>query len=168
VSRRKGGRAKGPSLDFPALKSLPWDPAHDVHDVRIALDKRRTVRTLTDLNSETRPRSLRPRSTSIKCSRHFPCGRQEGLFELKVLGLVFPRGRVRRSPNLGEAFPFFFDEHFRRGSISRYGPLRNKTYKAKIDRGGASGKIWNRFPRWRRANFWEGTTWMQSQHGYIL
>ena len=71
--------------------SAPGHRRDQVHDVAVALDARRSCAPSTVPGSQTRPRSLRPRSTSMRCSARSFSSVQQVLLEQRVVLLVVPR-----------------------------------------------------------------------------
>ena len=91
--RPAGSSAARPSAPT-SSRSVPRHRRDDVHDVRVGLDRHERVDRRRVPYSQTRPRSLRPRSTSITCSaRSFSSASSSSAIRASSAASP-PRGRV--------------------------------------------------------------------------
>ena len=79
--------------------SIALDVGDDVHDVAVALDEEAARSRATEPDfGDTRPTSLRPRSSSIRCSaRSLGSASSSSAERLVLLGVVAARGGCRRA-----------------------------------------------------------------------
>ena len=115
-----GRHARSASI---APQSSPQRARHrrdDVHHVRVGLDRHQLARPRRVPNSHTRPRSLRPRSTSITCSARSFSSREQLLGHAQVLlGARRARPRAGDRPHLDACRPVTFTQRLGRGARDR-------------------------------------------------